>query len=224
MLNPPTDPLNNHSGQCRDRPPAKQLASMRQEHSIEASTSTIMKTLLPKYAILLAIVALGMSNAAGQTLEQQKEAAAKLAAAQGTSEEKAETIARDLGDAFGPGENSDALLQAVEQMAAQSPDDAAAIAAAATAFNPTPEFATRVAQAASRAAPSSASAIAAAVSSAVPSADSTAVAQAAQQGAQEGTATSGGGGGESGSGGGSPPLPTGFGGGGGSSTSSSGDS
>lgn len=187
-----------------------------------------MKTTLPKYAIILALAAFGLPNAMGQTLEQRKEAAAKFAAAQGISEAKSLSIAQNLGNAFGPGQDSDALLQAVEQMAAQSPEDAAAIAAAATAFNPTPEFATRVAQRASRAAPSAVSAIVSAVSSALPVSDSAAVALAAQQGVQDGKATSGGSGGSdvgSGSGGAPPPVPTGFGGGGGgSSTLSAGDS
>ena len=182
-----------------------------------------MKTLLPKYLVLLVLAALSLSNVTAQSLDQKKENAAQIALSQGKDKAKAETIARDLGNAFGPAEDSDALLQAVEKMALQSPDDAAASAAAATAFNPTPEFAQSVAAVAARAVPSAANAIAAAVSSAVPSADAGAIAKATQQGALDGAADSGGSG-ESGSGGGSPPLPSGFGGGGGSSTSSSGDS
>ena len=183
-----------------------------------------MKTLPPKYAVFLVLTALGLAATHAQSLEEQKENAAKIAASQGKSPTTAESIAQSLGDAFGPNEDSEALLKAVEQMSAQNPDDAPAIAAAATAFIPTPEFAALAAAAAARGAPNAASAIAAAVSAAVPTADSATVAQAAQQGATEGTTDSGGSGG-GGSGGAAPLAPTGFGGGGGgTSTSSPGDS
>ena len=222
MLGPRTDPAQQPfptlAGPHENR---KQLASPAHTILIVPDTRTTMKLILPKYSVLLAITALGLSVAGAQNLEQQKETAAKIAAAQGKDEAKATSIAQNLGDAFGPSEDSEALLQAVEQMSAQSPDDAAAIAAAATAFNPTPEFAARAAAAAARGAPSAANAIAAAVASAVPTADAAVIAQAAQTGAQEGTAVSGDSGGGSG---GSPPAPTGFGGGGGGSSGSSGDS
>jgi hypothetical protein len=57
-------------------------------------------------------------------LEQQKSEAQSIAASQGKNESKAQAIAQQLGDAFGNDENSTALLQAVEQMSAQSPADA----------------------------------------------------------------------------------------------------
>ncbi|MEX1009989.1 MAG: hypothetical protein WEC72_01465 [Chthoniobacterales bacterium] len=109
-----------------------------------------MKTILPKCLVLLALAALSLSDATAQSLEQRIETAAKNAISEGIDPAKAEAIARDLGEAFGPAEDSDALLQAVEKMASQTPDDTVAIASAATAFNPTPDFAARVAAVAAR--------------------------------------------------------------------------
>ena len=176
-------------------------------------------------------MACALPSLMAQDLASQITAAEEVATNNGASEAGAQSIAANLGNAFGPQGNSDALLQAVEQMSAQNPDNAPAIAAAATVFNNTPEFAARVAAAATRGAPSAAAAIAAAVTSAVPAAataiaqsvsavvpDQTqavndAVAQASQQ-STTGSPDSGGGSGQ-----GTAPLPGGFGGGGGGSTS-----
>lgn len=203
-----------------------------------------MKTLLPKCALLfLAAAAISLSSAAGQTLEEQKSSAEKIAISEGKDQAKAKSIAEALGNSFGAGENSDALLQIVEQMCSQNPNDAAAVAAAATAFNSSPDFAARLAAAAAQAAPSAAAAIAGAVAAAVPSAataiaqsvagvaptqqqaiaeavinkvpgvDPIAINQAVQEGSQTGSTSD-----SDGTGGGSAPVPTAFGGGGGGAT------
>lgn len=128
-------------------------------------------------SLVLALIALTVPAAPLQAQVagggQQAEAKAKeLALQQGSvqSEDEAAQIARSLADAFGPREDTEGLLARVEEMSRQNPGKADAIAAAATAFVPTPDFAVRVARVAASAAPSSAAAIAGAVAGAVPSA------------------------------------------------------
>lgn len=167
-------------------------------------------------------------DAQAATLDQQKKSAAALALATPSVTEAAEAegIADNLGNAFGTDEDTEALLAKVKELCEKSPGKADAIASAATAFVPTPEFAAKVAAVAAKAAPGSAAAIASAVSravpsastaiaaailKAVPSADGAAVAAAAQQGAEQAP----GGAGFGGSGGGGVLLPGGAGGGGG---------
>jgi hypothetical protein len=162
------------------------------------------------------------------TLDQQKASAKALALAAPsvTQDADAAGIAEDLGNAFGTDEDTAALLAKVAELCEKSPGKADAIASAATAFVPTPEFAAMVAAVAAKAAPGSAAAIASAVSRAVPSAstaiaaailkavpgaDGAAVTSAAQQGAEQAPSGEGFGG----SGGGAPFLPGGAGGGGG---------
>lgn len=191
-----------------------------------------MKSLLLQRSLFLIAAALTCSIAPlmAQDLASQITAAEKVAATNGVSEASAQSIASDLGKAFGPQGDSDAVVKAVKQMSAQNPDNAPAIAAAATVFNNTPEFAARVAAAATQAAPAAAAAIAAAVTAAVPAAaaaiaqsvsavvpDQTqAVTDAVAQASEQSAANSGGSGGSQGAG---APMPGGFGGGGGGSTS-----
>lgn len=187
-------------------------------------------TLRRSISLIAAAMTCGFSSLMAQDLPSQTAAAEKIAAGNNVSEAAAKQIAADLAEAFGPQGNSDALLQAVEQMSAQNPANAPAIAAAATAFNTSPEFAARAAAAATRGAPSAAVAIAAAVTSAVPAA-ATAIAQsvsavvpdqtqavtdAVAQASQQSTTGSPDSGGDSGQG--TAPLPGGFGGGGGGSS------
>jgi hypothetical protein len=206
----------------------------------ESALLTAMKTslsLLGRPAAIFAAVLLLLNlpqALLAQSLTGKTAAAAQLALGTPSVNEdgEASSIAEALGEAFGEAENADALLAKVQELCAESPGKADAIAAAATAFVTTPEFAARVAAVAAKAAPGSAAAIAASVSRAVPSA-STAIAAAILQAvpgadgaavaaaAAEGAASAGagdGGGGSGGGGAGAMPGASGGGGGGGSGT------
>ena len=189
-----------------------------------------MKITLPKFLLLaLALLAATFCNVSAQSLEQQKTKAQEIADSDAAvSPQQAKGIADSLGEAFGQQEDVDALLARVTELSTANPDQAAAIAAASTAFVPTPEFAARVAaaaaravpamapqiaQAVARAVPSAAPAIAAAVKAAAPNADPAVIDKAAEQGAAQGQGVGGGGIGGGGQGG--VNLPGGSGGGGG---------
>ena len=161
-------------------------------------------------ALLIGFVPLA---AQAQNLEQQKAEAKALAEAQPSkpSADQATQIANELGDAFGPGGDEDALLAKVTELCAADPGQADAVAAAATAFKKTPEFLNKLAGAAAAGAPNQAGAIAAAIKAAVPSANLAALQAAAAGGAAAGSDGGGGGGGSPGT----PVLPTAGGGGGG---------
>lgn len=199
-----------------------------------------MKTIFPKFLFTLTLLlVLPAAQLSAESLEQQKAKAQEIALSneEVTEVEDARSIADSLGDAFGEEENVDALLQRVKTLSTANPDKAAAIAAAATAFVPTPEFAARVAAAAASVVPAAAANIARAVSAAVPSAataianavigalptppdqqTSLAIKDAASQGSQSGTGGGVGGPGIGGGGGqGGVNLPSGGGGGGGGS-------
>jgi hypothetical protein len=161
-------------------------------------------------ALLIGFVPLATQ---AQNLDQEKAQAKSLAQAQPSapSDARATEIANSLGDAFGTQGDEDALLAKVTELCAQTPGQADAIAAAATAFKKTPEFLERLARAAGAGAPNSAGAIANAIKSAVPSANLASLQAAANEGANIGNAGGGGGGGSPGT----PILPTAGGGGGG---------
>jgi uncharacterized membrane protein YgcG len=179
------------------------------------------------FASLLLLLTLPQGVHAESLAEQKTEAASiALESPSVTTQENADAIAESLGNAFGADEDTEALLAKVKELCEASPAKADAIAAAATAFVPTPEFAAKVAAVAAKAAPAQAAAIATSVSRAVPSASTAiaaailkavpgangaAVAAAAQQGAQQAPSGGGFGGGS----GGGPFLPGGAGGGGG---------
>ena len=162
------------------------------------------------------------ANLGAQTLDQQKATAADIAKQDAAvTEDQAQSIADSLAEAFGAGEDMDALLARLSELSTAHPEQAAAIAAASTAFLPTPEFAARaaaaaaravpaeaadIAQSVSRAVPAAAAEVAAAVKNAAPNADPGAIDAAADQGAQQG---SGGGEGGGGGGGGGVLMPSG---------------
>ena len=138
--------------------------------------------------------------------------------------EDGSTFESALRDAAEQGET--ALLKAARDLAAESPDEAAAIAALAAELMPAsaariaaavaaavPGEAVNIAQSVALAVPDRAAAIASAIIAAVPGADVAAI-QAAASSASAAANDGGGGGGSSG-GTGSPALPSGFGGGGG---------
>ena len=181
---------------------------------------------------LILLLALPVAHLAAQSLDEQKAKAEEIALSTDsvTQAEEARSIAESLGDAFGQEEDVDALLERVRTLSTANPDKADAIAAAATAFVPTPEFAARaaaaaaravpamapqIAQAVARAVPSAASAIAAAVKAAAPNADPAAIDKAAEQGAAQGQGGGVGGPGIGGGGQGGVNLPGGSSGGGG---------
>lgn len=167
-------------------------------------------------------------NASAQNLAEQINQAEEVARDNKAGTDSARTIAQTLGQAFGPGEDTEALLAKAQEMAAANPAEAAAIAAAATVFAPSeaariaatvaaavPGAATAVAAAVAGVAPASADAIAAAVIAAVPTADPGTIYNAVGSSDGDGGGSGGGGGGD---GGGGPVLPAGFGGGGGGGT------
>jgi hypothetical protein len=161
----------------------------------------------------LAALLIGFVPLAAQAdLAQQKQEAQALAKAQPSSpsDEDAASIANALGDAFGTQGDEDALLAKVTELCAASPNEADAIAAAATAFKKTPDFLNRLAAAAAAGAPNSAGAIAAAIKAAVPSANLATLLASANAAADAAKDGGGGGGGP-----GAVYLPTAGGGGGG---------
>lgn len=191
----------------------------------------------PFLAVTILIATLAFSFLPGpafaQSLAEQIAQAEEVARRNDAAETTARKIAQTLGQAFGPGQDSEALLAAARQMAEAAPAEAAAIAAAATVFVPSeaeriaaaiaaivPNSAAAVAAAVAQVAPAKAEAIAAAVIAAVPDADPIAINNAV--GTQTGDDGGGSGGGGTGDGGG-PALPAGFGGGGGGGSVSDSD-
>lgn len=128
---------------------------------------------IPSTLLTVALLfSLPIARLAAQSLDEKKAKAEEIALSTDsvTQAEEARSIAESLGDAFGQEENVDALLERVRTLSTANPDKADAIAAAATAFLPTPEFAARAAAAAASVVPSAAAKIARAVAAAVPSA------------------------------------------------------
>jgi uncharacterized membrane protein YgcG len=192
-------------------------------------------------AILVLLIAL-ISPSPAQSLADQMAQAEEVAKDQDAAD--AASIAQTLGNAFGAGQDTNALLEAAQQLAASNPGDAAAISAAATVFIPTeapriaaaiasivPGAAPAIAAAAASVAtaagvPNAATSVAAAVAQTVPS-SAGAVADAVVAAVPDASpdavnaavtaAASDGGSGGGGTGGstGSVPLPSGFAGGGG---------
>lgn len=146
-----------------------------------------MKKCLPSavlsLACALAIVS-GVSSTAlaALTLGEQAANARQIAMAYGMPEKRAFSAAAGMAEAFGQEANVQALLDHVKKLINQQPDFAPAIAAASTAFVPTPEYALAVTRLAAALAPPLADAIVSAVSSVVPGVDPQALALAARQG------------------------------------------
>lgn len=129
-----------------------------------------MKALRPaSFLVLLCSLTLVLpaTSTFAQSLQQQREEAAKVAQENNVSPEEAEAIAETLAKAFGPNQDSAALMSTAEGLAKSNPDQAAAIAAAACVF--APELAPQIAALIAAAAPNAASSIVAAVSKVVPS-------------------------------------------------------
>ncbi len=101
-----------------------------------------------------------------QSLAEKRVLAEQVAAQNDVPGNAAASIAQTLADAFGTTENTSALIDAAGRLAAASPDQAEAIAAAASVFMPS--AAPAIAAAVASAVPSSAASVAAAVCQVAP--------------------------------------------------------